>query len=248
MEWFEELYDDFRQRTGFGSLPPERTRRDVDFIVTECDLEPGDRVLDLCSGTGRHSIELESRGIHAVGVELNPRYVALARSRADQAGVHPIFRTGDVRTVELGSGFDAAILMWNSFGYFPDSEDLDVLRRVRAALRPGGRFILEVLNRDFILENFEAVSDRDIQGIRVVEERRFHVPTRRMRSIITRYEAGQVQIRRTDWRLYSLDELESLGASVGFRLAAAYGDLDRNPVTSRARLMKLVLSNVEAAG
>jgi hypothetical protein len=69
-----------------------------------------------------------------------------------------------------------------------------------------------------------------------------------MRSVITRHGAGQVQTRRTDWRLYSVDELERLGASIGFRLAAAYGDLDRNPVTPNARLMKLVFASAGVAG
>jgi len=59
MEWFESLYDDFRQRTGFGSLPADRTKADVDFLVEELSLVPGSKVLDLFSGTGRHSIECQ---------------------------------------------------------------------------------------------------------------------------------------------------------------------------------------------
>ena len=153
MEWFRELYDDFRQRTGFGSLPLERTRRDVDFIVEECGLEAGDRVLDLCSGTGRHSIELEVRGIRATGIELNAHYVALARERALGAGVTPRFIVGDVRTSDFGAEFDAAVLMWNSFGYFSDEENAALLAKTSGALRVSGRFLLEVLNRDYLLQN-----------------------------------------------------------------------------------------------
>jgi cyclopropane fatty-acyl-phospholipid synthase-like methyltransferase len=149
VEWFESLYDDFRQRTGFGSIPAERTVRDVDFILEELRLKPGSRVLDVCSGTGRHTIELAGRDVEAIGVELNPDYVALAEERSRQAGVKPRFVQGDVRTVEFGSGYDGAILMWNSFGYFSDDEDRDLIGKVAAALRPGGRFLIELLNRDY---------------------------------------------------------------------------------------------------
>lgn len=239
MEWFQELYDDFRQRTGFGSLPEERTRRDVDFIVAECDLEGGRRVLDLCSGTGRHSIELARRGIRSVGIELNAEYVALARTRADAAGVRPELRVGDVRSSELGSDYDAAILMWNSFGYFSDAEDLALLRRISSALRPRGRFLLELLNRDWILRNFEARSEREVDGVTVVEERKFDAGTNRMKARIRRSGDDSAE-RRVDWRLYSLPELATLGRSVGFELAAAYGDLKRSPVTLESRLMRLV--------
>ena len=94
MEWFESLYDDFRQRTGFGNLPPDRTRADVDFMVEELSLRPGNKVLDLFSGTGRHSIELSRRGIEVVGVELSAQYVDLAEERARAADVTPQFVTG----------------------------------------------------------------------------------------------------------------------------------------------------------
>lgn len=30
MDWFKELYDDFRMRTGFGSIPEDQTRKEVD--------------------------------------------------------------------------------------------------------------------------------------------------------------------------------------------------------------------------
>jgi hypothetical protein len=47
----------------------------------------------------------------------------------------PNFIQGDVRSIDFGEGYDAAIIMFQSFGYFSDSEDKLVLppagRRVR---------------------------------------------------------------------------------------------------------------------
>lgn len=245
MDWFQELYDDFRQRTGFGSLPAERTRRDVDFIVEECRLEPGDRVLDLCAGTGRHSIELEVRGIRAVGIELNPDYVKLAEARAETAGVPSRVRAGDARSAEFGTDFDAAILMWNSFGYFSDPENFALLQKIRAALKPGGHFLLELLSRDFLLKNFEAREEREVDGIRVLEERQFDMLTSRMKSVITGYEGAHVERRQTNWRVYSLHELTSMGREVGLTLLTAYNDLGRNPVNLDTRLMRLLFARTE---
>lgn len=240
MEWFRELYDDFRQRTGFGNIPAERTAKDIDFIVTVCRLKPGDRVLDVCAGTGRHSIELERRGIRAAGFELNPEYAALADARARVAGVSLSMTIGDVRRVDFGSGFHAAILMWNSFGYFSDAENVALLKRIRNALRPGGHFVLEVLNRDYLLGHFEARAESIVDGIQVVEEREFDAATNRMRSVITRHEESSVVTRRMDWRLYSLDEAPELGHQAGLDLLAAYGDLERSSAGPQTRLMRLV--------
>ncbi len=240
MEWFESLYDDFRQRTGFGNLPPERTKADVDFLVEELSLQPGMKVLDLFSGTGRHSIELSRRGIDVVGVELNAQYVGLAEERAREAGVAPRFITGDVRKAAFGSGFDAAIVMWMSFGYFNDQDETAVLKKVGSALNPGGRFFIEIYNRDYIVRHFSPRDEKVIDGVKVVEERAFDVLTSRIHSKIYRAEAGGTVMRETHWRLYSAHELKRILEGMGFRFVAAYGGLDRRPLDLETRLMKLV--------
>ncbi len=240
MEWFQELYDDFRQRTGFGNISDERTAREVDFIVKLCALRPGDRVLDVCAGTGRHSIELERRGIRATGFELNPDYARLALERAESRGVAPSITVGDVRTVDFGTGFHAAILMWHSFGFFSDEEDLRLLAKIGRALQPEGRFVLEILNRDFFLRHFEPRAERVVEGIEVVEEREFDLFKSRIKTTITRREQSGVVVRRTNWRMYSLHELGAMGAAAGLNLLRAYANLDEEPADLDTRLMRLL--------
>jgi cyclopropane fatty-acyl-phospholipid synthase-like methyltransferase len=242
MEWFESLYDDFRQRTGFGNLPPERTRADVDFIVDELSLPPGSKVLDLFSGTGRHSIELARRDIEAVGIELNPQYVSLAEQRAAEADVAPRFVTGDVLQVPLESGFDAAIIMWMSFGFFSDEDDRAVLRKVHAALKPGGRLLLELINRDYLVRCFRPRDEKIVDGIKVVEERVFDPLSSRIHSKIHREEASGTVTRETHWRAYSPHELKNILEDIGFQFVAGYGGPDRRPLDLVTRLMKLIFA------
>lgn len=240
MEWFESLYDDFRQRTGFGNLPVERTKSDVDFIVRELSIAAGSKVLDLFSGTGRHSIELAQRGIETVGVELNRDYVVLAKQRARAAGVTPRFLTGDVRRVPFGSGYDAAIIMWASFGYFDDEDDRALIKKVHSALKPCGQFLLELHNRDRIIRHFSTHSEKVIDGVRVTEDREFDSLTSRMRSQIRYGEDSGVVERETNWRLYSPHELKSILDGIGFLFVAGYGGLDRRPIDMETHLMRLV--------
>src|SRR5215471_3168886 len=84
-EWFVDLYDEFRMRTGFGSVSQEQTGREIDFLWDVLSLTSGSKVLDLFSGAGRHSIELTRRGCITTGIELNPQYVELARKNTPPA-------------------------------------------------------------------------------------------------------------------------------------------------------------------
>lgn len=60
----------------------------------------------------------------------------------------------------------ASRLDWSSFGYFSDEENAALLARTSLALRADGRFLLEVLDRDHLLQNFESKSLREVDGVR----------------------------------------------------------------------------------
>lgn len=227
-------------RTGFGNIPEDQTKKDVDSLVQELKLTVGSKVLDLFCGTGRHSIELAKRGIGAVGIEYNPDYISVAQERASQTSVNPKFVQGDVRDTEFGSEYDAAIIMWMSFGYFGDLEERLVLQKVFEALKPGGRFLIELLNRDFIIRNFSERDEKVIEGIKVIEERSFDILTSRVNGTITRHEKDGPVVKKTCWRLYSAHELRNILEGIGFKFIAGYGNIEREPLSLNTRLMRLV--------
>jgi len=78
MDWFKDLYDDFRMKRTFGSVSDERTTQDVDFVIDVLNLSEGAKILDLFCGIGRHSIELAKRGYKPIGIEYNSEYLKLA--------------------------------------------------------------------------------------------------------------------------------------------------------------------------
>jgi SAM-dependent methyltransferase len=218
----------------------EQTQRDVDFICDVLELTAGAKVLDLFCGAGRHSLELARRGYAATGIEFNPNYLRLAKDLAASESNAPNFIQGDVRHVDFGGGYDAAIIMFNSFGYFSDAEDRAVLAKTFNALRNGGRFLIEVLNRDWILKNFKESEASEVDGVRVVERREFDVLTSRNNFIIERYERDRVVRKGGAWRLYSAHELKNILEGVGFRFIAGYSNLEKGPLAKDTRLMRLV--------
>ena len=73
------------------------TEQEVGFLVDALDLEPGERVLDVGCGPGRHAVALARRGIDVVGVDLSEDFIALARHAAMADEVRASFEVGDVR-------------------------------------------------------------------------------------------------------------------------------------------------------
>jgi len=119
---------------------------EVRFVWKALGLRRGARVLDVACGTGRHAVRLARRGADVVGVDATEAYLAQAR-RASKGLANVRFERGDMRHLRFDSEFDAAINLWTSFGYFREpGEDLAALRAIARALKPGGLFLIDVVD------------------------------------------------------------------------------------------------------
>src|ERR1700731_1841714 len=176
-------------QTGFGpgylalydGFLAERTPAEVGQIEALLQLRPPRRILDLPCGQGRHAIELARRGYEVTGVDLSPYMLGVARERADASRVRVRWLVGDMREALPGETFDLVLNLFTSFGYFADeADDRLVVRAAASMLEPGGRFLLEVINGQRIMGNFQEREWFTVGQIAVMERRSLDVPGRRM--------------------------------------------------------------------
>ena len=128
------------------------TPQEVDFLVGMLGVEPGDSILDLGCGAGRHAIEFAARGYSVVGIDISPWLLDAARQRAAEAGVEVHFVLGNVADLGRLPGtratFGGAIAICEAgLGVLGGwRKDLAFLEAVRNALKPGRKFVLTAFN------------------------------------------------------------------------------------------------------
>ena len=118
-----------------------------DRAVRSADIKVGQRVLDLCTGTGDQAFALArvvGQSGMVAGLDFVPDMLALAEqksaTRLNGNGAHPHFLQGDASVLPFRSElFDAVTI---SFGIRNVDDPLACLKEIYRVLRPGGRVMV----------------------------------------------------------------------------------------------------------
>lgn len=219
----------------YDAFLSERTPHEIDQLESLLHLRPPHRVLDLPCGQGRHSIELARRGYDVTGVDLSEAMLAVARERAIAASVRVRFLAGDMREPLPGQHFDLVLNLFTSLGYFAEeADDARVAAAAAAMLAPGGRFVLEVINGERLMTNFQEREWFTVGDVSVLEQRTLDRRTRRMTVERTVNRNGDDETNRHVIRLYGRQEITTLLEMAGFRTIDLFGDWDASPATAGA--------------
>lgn len=221
--WWEELFNDDFIRT-MAKITDEQIAREVDFIEDSLGVARGAMILDMACGTGRHAIELTRRGYRVVGLDLSLAMLAKAAEEAQERNQKLNFVQGDMREMTFEDMFDG-VYCWNtSFGFFEEERNAQVVQRVHRALRKGGQFVLDVMNRDFALLQQPSLVWFEGDGCICMDEMAIDWITSRMRVKRTMMmDDGRSREIEYSLRIYSLHELGKMLHDHGFRVAEVSG-------------------------
>ena len=139
---FEELKA--KQGVIWGNGPYARVSEHLkiahDHLFRAVPPQPGERWLDVATGTGEIARPAARAGAQVTGLDLAPELIQTARERASEEGVEISFEVGDAEALPYEDGsFDTVT---STFGVMFAPDHSAVARELARVCRPGGRLAL----------------------------------------------------------------------------------------------------------
>ena len=221
-EWWKGFFNETYLITDARSVcNADLTRQEVDLVEDVLRLKKKDKVLDLCGGHGRHSLELARRGYSDLTVlDYSGYLIKMGKRMAKDAGTDIRFICADARATRLKrDDYSTVFIMANSFGYSIDEkENLRLLKEVYRLLKSGGKLLLDLTDPDYVKNNLRPISWHEAnEDIVVCRKREIDKDVIKAREIVISKKKGLIRDGYYCERLYSRDEIYKLLKYAGFK-------------------------------
>lgn len=209
----------------------------VDWLMSTLALAPGQAVLDLGCGPGLYAGRLARRGLRVTGVDYSRRSLDYAAEAARAEALPIRYRYENYLDLADEAAFDLALLIYGDFCPLAPAQRARLLANVRRALRPGGRFVLDVttraLRRRIGSGNHWQWLERGFwrPGPHLLLEAGFDYPAESiwLDQVIVVEPAGAAAVYRMWFQDYTPEAITAELAQGGFRVLGLWGDLTGRP-------------------
>jgi SAM-dependent methyltransferase len=161
-QWYEEWFNS----PFYHKLYFERDEKEAEAFILKLaghlQLKPGNRILDVACGKGRHSKILARLGLDVTGIDISPASIEYAK-QFETGDLH--FFVHDMRLPFWGNYFDHAFNFFTSFGYFRTRREHDAaIRTISRSLSPGGTILIDYLNVHYAEDHLVAKETKLLNG------------------------------------------------------------------------------------
>ncbi|MCF6356652.1 MAG: class I SAM-dependent methyltransferase [Draconibacterium sp.] len=207
------------------------------------------QILDIGCATGELAFNLASKNANVIGVDLNEDLLkqASGNSRLQPAELNrkmkfatPRFQIGDMLELETDfkpEQFDAVLCFGNTLVHLPTTLLIQqMLKGVNKVLKPGGLFLLQILNYDYILD--EQISELPLietVNIKFVRKYKFEKNSSliKFQTDLHLKESGQIVTNETSLLALKSKELIDLLKNTGFKNVELFSNFKREKFGGR---------------
>jgi SAM-dependent methyltransferase len=220
-------------------LTDQRSEAEVASLVKLLELDTPMKILDLACGFGRHANRLAALGHSVTGVDFMPGFLEIARQKAAAMEMRVEYQQGDMRRVSFREEFDRVLLLFTSFGYFEDVENVQVMENIAHALKPGGLLGFDIPNRDVVTKDLPSSDVIDKDGDLLINRLSFDALTGRFHNRRILIRDGVRKDKPFSIRLYNATEIRDLLNRVGLEVYQMLGD-DDQPLSANSRRIMVI--------
>jgi len=190
-------------------------------------------VLELAVGTGRVALPLAGRGVEVHGIDLSPDMLDLLRAKPGGADL-PV-TLGDIASTRVPGSYTLVYLVWNTImNLTTQDEQVACFRNAGEHLRPGGRFVVEVM-----VPQLQRLPPGETAHPFLVSPGRlgfdeYDVVTQRLVSHHYWVTAGDARALSMPFRYVWPAELDLMARLAGLTLRERYEDWTGAPFTSQS--------------
>jgi len=241
-DWWKRIFNSIYIKTDGDVVEDEKiTNFESDFFIKslKLDISRQDKILDLCCGQGRHSLEFVRRGYKNIeGFDRSRYLIKRAKESSKREGLYIKFREGDARKLPYPPDtFDVVMILGNSFGYFETiNDDIRVLKEVFRVLKPSGKILVDVADGEFLKKNFQSRSWEWIdENHFVCRERSLAKDEQKIisREIVSQTEKGVIADQFYSERIYTPESLSEILKKAGFSNIIHQGELSTDSVRNQ---------------
>lgn len=227
-DWYTDFFQGLNCEMWERAVTPEWTRQEIDFLIGTLNVQPDARLLDIPCGFGRHTIELAKRGYQLTGVDISNDYVDQLTERilAERLLIQVLH--GDILTMDIGTAYDGAYCLGNSFGYV-DYEGMNAfVEKVSNSLKPGARWVINSgMVAESILSHFPKTGHYVLGDLTMDIRNTYAIEESCMLTELTYFKGNQEEVHHFKHYVYTLAEIKRLLKRHNLQTIAVYKSTDK---------------------
>jgi SAM-dependent methyltransferase len=225
--WFSSWFDSPLYHKLYFDRDEVEAQFFITSLITHLNPPPNSKLLDIACGKGRHAKALNNFGYFVTGIDLSEYSIEEALHFSNPTLE---FFVHDMRLPFRINYYNYAFNLFTSFGYFDTQREHDnALRTFYQSLQPGGYFVLDYLNSNYIAQHLVAEEVKQIDEVTYNISRKLEGNKFVKTISIKNNETNQVQTHHEKVAAFTKPDFEKMLAKQGFKVLEVFGSYALSP-------------------